>query len=449
MKKPVGLPKTVFSFKIWFYKEFCLKILVIGSGGREHALVWKLKKSESVSSIFWAPGNGGAENYAECVDFSGENIFTIKEFCLSSKVNLVVVGPEAPLNLGIVDELNKSGIKVFGPSKSAAQLECSKVFTKLFCQKHNIPSADCWIFEDSKKAFDFLKSKEVNYPLVFKADGLAAGKGVIISEDEKQAEEAITKIMVQKEFGEAGNKLIVEEFLRGEEASVMALCDGEKSLLLPTARDYKRALDGDKGLNTGGMGAMSPSPLFSEENGNNSLLKEIKAKIIDKTVSAMAESGSPFKGILYAGLMITEKGPKLLEFNVRFGDPETQVVLPRIEDDLFELLLSASEGNLSKKEIKQKEDKCVTVVAASKGYPSEYQKGFEITGLSLAQEAGAIVFHAGTKKKDGKIVTNGGRVLNITALGKSYLEARNKCYNALKFINFEGITFRSDIAKHD
>lgn len=424
-----------------------MKVLVIGSGGREHALVWKLSKSGSVTKLFWAPGNGGAGNYADCVEIPGENISAIKEFCSSSKIDFVVVGPEAPLNLGIVDELNKAGIKVFGPSKSAAQLECSKVFTKLFCQQHSIPTAHCWIFEESEKALDFLKSREANYPLVLKADGLAAGKGVIISEDEKQAVEAVKIIMVQKEFGEAGDRIVIEEFLRGDEASVMALCDGEKSLLLPTARDYKRALDGDKGLNTGGMGAMSPSPLFSDDEKSNRRLDEIKAKIIDKTLSAMAESGFHFRGILYAGLMITEKGPKLLEFNVRFGDPETQVVLPRIEDDLLELLLSASEGNLTKKEIRQKEEKCVAVVAASKGYPSQYQKGFEISGLEQAEKTGAIIFHAGTKKKDNKIVTNGGRVLNIAALGKTYLEARNKCYEALKLINFEGMIFRSDIAQ--
>lgn len=424
-----------------------MKVLVIGSGGREHALVWKLSKSESVTKLFWAPGNGGAVNYADCIEISGENIPAIKEFCSSSKIDFVVVGPEAPLNLGIVDELNKAGIKVFGPSKSAAQLECSKVFTKLFCQKHSIPTAHCWIFEESEKALNFLKSREANYPLVLKADGLAAGKGVIISEDEKQAVEAVKIIMVQKEFGEAGDRIVIEEFLRGEEASVMALCDGEKSLLLPTARDYKRALDGDKGLNTGGMGAISPSPLFSDDKKSNPMLDEIKAKIIDRTVSAMAESCFHFKGILYAGLMITEKGPKLLEFNVRFGDPETQVVLPRIEDDLLELLFSASEGNLTKKEIRQKEEKCVAVVAASKGYPSQYQKGFEISGLQQAEKRGAIIFHAGTKKTNNKIVTNGGRVLNIAALGKTYLEARNKCYEALKLINFEGMIFRSDIAK--
>lgn len=429
-----------------FYKEFYLKVLVIGSGGREHALVWKLKQSKLDPEIFWAPGNGGFKGLAQCLNIQAENVTEIVNFCCSSKIDFVVVGPEAPLALGIVDELNKKNIKVFGPTKSASQLETSKVFTKLFCHKHNIPSAKFWIFEDSRYAFDFLKSKEISYPLVLKADGLAAGKGVIIAENEEQGREAVYRIMVQKEFGEAGNRIIVEEFLVGDETSIMALCDGEKSLILPTARDYKRALDGDKGANTGGMGAMSPSPLVSENDKNPALLKEIKSKIIDNTLQAMAQEGNHFKGVLYAGLMLTREGPKLLEFNVRFGDPETQVVLPRMEEDLLEVLIESSEGKITKREITQSVYKCVTVVAASKGYPSSYQKGFEITGIDKAEEKGCIVFHAGTKRVGEKILTNGGRVLNVTALGQSYKEAREKAYNGLENIKFEGIIFRKDIA---
>lgn len=423
-----------------------MKVLVIGGGGREHALVWKLKQSPFVSEIFWLPGNGGAYGYAECVNVSLRNLSEIVTFCKSSKIDFIVVGPEEPLTLGIVDELSNMGIKSFGPTKSASKLESSKVFTKLFCQKHNIPSANFWIFDESTKAQSFLESKEAKYPIVLKADGLAAGKGVLIAKDKNEALCGVKKIMVEKEFGEAGNKLLVEEFLAGEEVSVMALCDGENSLFLPTARDYKRALDFDKGPNTGGMGAFSPSFFFSKSE-TRFLLEEIKTKIIDKTISSMAEDGTPFKGVLYAGLMMTESEPKLLEFNVRFGDPETQVVLPRIKDDLLELLLSASEGKLNKKELSLKEEVCVTVVATSQGYPSSYKKGFEITGLREAEDTGAVIFHAGTNKENSKIVTSGGRVLNVTALGKNLEEAREKSYRALSFIKFEGINFRRDIAK--
>lgn len=422
-----------------------MKVLVIGGGGREHALVWKLKQSPFVSEIFWLPGNGGAFKYAECVNLSLRDITSIVTFCKNTKIDFVVVGPEDPLTLGIVDEFSKVGIKSFGPSQSASKLESSKVFTKLFCKKHSIPSANFRIFDEYTKAQSFMESNEAKYPIVLKADGLAAGKGVIIAQDKNEALNGVNKIMVEKEFGEAGNKLLVEEFLSGEEVSVMALCDGENSILLPTARDYKRALDFDKGLNTGGMGAFSPSSFFSK-NDNRLLLEEIKTKIIDKTLSAMAEEGTPFKGVLYAGLMMTESEPKLLEFNVRFGDPETQVVLPRINDDLLELLLSASEGKINKKEINLKEEVCVTVVAISQGYPQSYKKGFEIEGLKEAEDSGAIIFHAGTKKEGSKILTNGGRVLNVTALGKNIEEAREKSYRALSYIKFDGINFRRDIA---
>ncbi len=424
-----------------------MKVLVIGSGGREHALVWKLKQSKLDPELFWAPGNGGYKGFAQCVNISAENVEDILDFCMGKKIDFVVVGPEAPLALGIVDKLNKKNIKVFGPTKAASQLEISKVFTKLFCQKNGIPSAKFWIFDDSKKVTDFLQSRELPYPLVLKADGLAAGKGVIIAEDANHAVEAANKIMVQKKFGNAGNKIVIEEFLAGNEASIMALCDGEKSLILPTARDYKRALDEDKGENTGGMGAVSPSPVVSENDKKNNLLNEIKFKIIDKTLQAMADAGNPFKGVLYAGLMLTDEGPKLLEFNVRFGDPETQVVLPRLKEDLLTILIESSEGKITKNELSLSQNKCVTVVAASKGYPSSYSKGFEIKGIKMAEENGCIVFHAGTKREGEKILTNGGRVLNVTAFGETYNEAREKVYKGLEKIDFEGITYRKDIAR--
>lgn len=418
-----------------------MKLLVVGSGGREHALVWKLKKSEHVSKIFWAPGNGGAENSAETLSVSAESVQELKDFAVSNKIDLVVIGPEAPLTLGLVDILENEGLKAFGPSKKAAQLESSKIFTKEFCRKYSIPTSNFWIFSGQKNADDFLNSSEAKFPIVLKADGLAAGKGVIIAQDLEEARFAVNKIMVEKAFGDAGNRLLIEEFLTGEEASVMALCDGENSLLLPTARDYKRAYDGDKGPNTGGMGSISPSPLLSDKS-----LSIIQKAMIDRTLKGMAKEGNPFKGLLYAGIMITEEGPKLLEFNARFGDPETQAVLPRIEGDLFELLYSASQKKLARGTIETNQRTSVSVVAASKGYPGRYEKEFEIGGIEKAEKSGAMVFHAGTKVKEGKLLTNGGRVLNVTALGGDIAEAREKAYRALSYIKFEGLTFRSDIA---
>jgi phosphoribosylamine---glycine ligase len=418
-----------------------VKLLVVGSGGREHALVWKLKKSKHVSKIFWAPGNGGADGLSEALPIAAESLQEIIKFTLDNKIDFVVVGPEAPLTLGLVDLLEEEGVKTYGPSKKAARLESSKIFTKEFCVKYSIPTSGYWIFTDSKKAEDFLKSSEAKFPIVLKADGLAAGKGVIIAKDIREAKDAVNKIMVEKEFGEAGSRLLIEEFLAGEEASVMAVCDGENSVILPTARDFKRALDSDKGLNTGGMGAISPAPIIKEDQ-----LPAIKKTIFDKTLMAMAAEGNPFKGTLYAGLMLTQDGPKLLEFNARFGDPETQAVIPRIKSDLFELLYAASEGKLGNIELEISPEKAVSVVATSKGYPGSYQKGFRITGIKEAENCGSIVFHAGTSRKDGNVFTNGGRVLNITALGDTVARAREMVYKSLSYIKFEGITFRSDIA---
>jgi phosphoribosylamine---glycine ligase len=419
-----------------------LKLLVIGSGGREHTIVRKLKESAKVDKIFWAPGNGGCEGYAEAVPISSDDIEILVSFAKEKKIDFVVVGPEAPLANGIVNRLEESGIKAFGPRKEAAILESSKVFTKEFCKRNNIPTGGFDVFADRDKALDHLKSGRVSFPAVIKADGLSAGKGVIIARTFEEAEGAVNKIMVDKEFGEAGSQLIVEEFLTGEEASVMALCDGKNSLLLPTARDYKRVFDGDKGPNTGGMGAISPAPILSGES-----LREIKEKIIDRTLFNMAKEGAAFKGVLYAGIMMTEKGPQLLEFNVRFGDPETQVVLPRLEEDLLDLLMESSSGNLSGRTMKVSPRPAVTVVATSKGYPGKYQKGCEITGIKNAEEQGAIVFHAGTKTIDGKTVTDGGRVLNVTSLGSTVAGARDKAYRALSFIGFHGISYRNDIAQ--
>lgn len=418
-----------------------MKLLVVGAGGREHTLVWKLKKSGHVSEIFWAPGNGGAEGLAKRVAISSDAVGELADFAVKNRMDLVVVGPEAPLSLGLVDILEEKGIKAYGPSKNAARLESSKIFTKEFCVRNSIPTGLFKVFTDSSKAVEFLRSSEARFPIVLKADGLAAGKGVIIAGDLGEALEAVRTIMIEKEFGEAGSRLLIEEFLQGEEASVMAVCDGENSVILPTARDFKRALDNDKGPNTGGMGSLSPAPILRDSD-----LPIIKEKIIDRTLDAMAAEGNPFKGTLYAGLMMTSDGPKLLEFNARFGDPETQVVIPRIESDLFELLAAAAQGRLKGFKMEVSDEVAVSVVVTSKGYPGKYPKGYEIKGIKDAEKQGAIVFHAGTRDNNGIIVTDGGRVLNVTALGGTVRTARESAYRALSYIHFEGMAFRGDIA---
>lgn len=418
-----------------------MKLLVVGAGGREHTLVWKLKKSSHVSEIFWAPGNGGAEGLAKRVAISPDSVTELADFAVDKRIDLVVVGPEAPLSLGLVDMLEAKGIKAYGPSKNAARLESSKIFTKEFCVRNSIPTGFFKVFTDSVKAAEFLRSSEARFPIVLKADGLAAGKGVIIACDLAEALAAVKAIMVDREFGEAGSRLLVEEFLRGEEASVMAVCDGENGLIIPTARDFKRALDNDKGPNTGGMGSLSPAPILRDGD-----LPIIKEKIIDRTLGAMAAEGSPFRGTLYAGLMMTAEGPKLLEFNARFGDPETQVVVPRIKSDLFELLAASAQEGIKGFRLEVSDEAAVSVVAASGGYPGKYPKGFEIKGIREAEKQGAIVFHAGTRDNNGIIVTDGGRVLNVTALGGTVRTARESAYRALSCIHFEGMAFRGDIA---
>jgi phosphoribosylamine--glycine ligase len=419
-----------------------VKLLVIGSGGRESALIWKLLQSDNVEKIFFAPGNGFQNEKTQNVKIKAEDTESLLKFAADEKIDFTVVGPEMPLSLGIVDLFEKNGLKIYGPKKESAKLESSKSFTKSFCLKYSIPQAKFATFEEYEKAVDYIKSKEVSFPIVLKADGLAAGKGVLISRDFKEAEEGIKRILLQKEFGSAGNKVVIEEFLEGEECSVMAICDGEKSVLLPTARDYKRSMDNDRGENTGGMGCLSPSPIVKE---GTDFVSSIKEKIIDRTLAGMKEEGHKFKGTLYAGLMLTEDGPKLLEFNVRFGDPETQVILPRLEENLLEILVQASEGNLKFKNFKTSSNRCLTVVATAKGYPASYEKGMEISGIKEAEASNAIVFHAGTTLKEGKLVTNGGRVLNVTAVGKDFSESREKAYRALSFIKFNGITYRNDI----
>ena len=414
-----------------------MKVLVIGSGGREHALVWKLSQSMKVNEIFCAPGNGGIRQMAECVDIKADDIEGLRQFALNKKIDLTVVGPEVPLSLGIVDYFQERGLRVFGPKQNAAILESSKAFAKNLMNKYNIPTAAYKIFDDSEEA----KAEIANFglPVVIKADGLAAGKGVIIANTKEEAIEAINDIMMDKHFGEAGNKIVLEEFLQGKEASILAFVDGKIAVPMVSAQDYKRVFDDDKGLNTGGMGAVSPALHYNDE-----IATEVMEKIILPTVEAMKSEGRLYKGVLYFGLMLTDKGPKVIEYNCRFGDPETQAVLLRLESDLVEIIEAVIDERLNDVEIEWSDYAAVCVVMASGGYPETYTKGYEIKGLKDVQEG--IVFHAGTKYKEGKIFTDGGRVLSCSSLGSKVEDARLKAYKEVEKISFEGCHYRKDIA---
>jgi phosphoribosylamine--glycine ligase len=414
-----------------------MKILVIGSGGREHAIVWKLTQSKNVEKVYCAPGNGGISKLAECIDIKVEDIKGLIDFVKNNKIDVTVVGPELPLVLGIVDEFQKNGLKIFGPSKSAAQLEGSKVFSKQLMWKYKIPTADGKIFTDARLAIDYIKSHKV--PIVIKADGLAAGKGVIVAKNVEEAVLAVSDIMEKKIFGEAGSKLLVEECLEGEEVSILAFSDGKNVIPLVPSQDHKRIFDNDKGPNTGGMGAYSPVPVMNEE-----LQFKILKEVLEPTVKAMANEGHVYKGILYAGLMLTKNGPKVLEYNVRFGDPETQAVLPRMTSDLLDPIIGIINGDISRCNVSWTKEACICIVIASGGYPDKYEKGFEINGLDSVTEA--IVFHAGTKTENDKIVSAGGRVLGVTALGNTVDEAVKKGYSAVSKINFKNMQYRKDIA---
>lgn len=416
-----------------------MKVLIIGSAGREHVLAWKIKQSPLVKELYCAPGNGGIESVATCVDIQIHETPKLLSFAKEKKIDLVVVGPEAPLVAGITDVFEKAGLMVFGPSAAAAQLEGSKVFAKEFMHKCNIPTAKFQTFDNPEKAKEFLK--EVEFPVVVKADGLASGKGVMICKDAKEANKSVNDIMKEKIFKEAGNKIVIEECLAGEEVSILAVCDGENFLIFESAQDHKRIFDDDLGPNTGGMGAYSPSPIIDEER-----LKTIKARIIEPTIRGMKRLGMPFKGILYAGLMITEEGPMVLEYNVRFGDPEAQAVLPRLENDLVPVMIAACEERLDEAELKWSPKACISVVMSSGGYPGEFKTGYEITGLdAVAGQADTFVFHAGTKKQGDKILTNGGRVLAVTCLAKGIANAIDKVYGVIEKIKFEHCFFRRDI----
>ncbi|HOG62219.1 MAG TPA: phosphoribosylamine--glycine ligase [Sedimentibacter sp.] len=416
-----------------------MKILVVGSGAREHTICWKLKQSSKLSKLYCAPGNAGISKIAECVDIKADELEKLVEYSVKNSIDLVVVGPEVPLVAGLVDMLNEKGIKAFGPVKAGAKFEGSKSYSKDFMKKYSIPSANYEIYTDSEKAISELN--KFNTPIVVKADGLAAGKGVLICETHEEAKEAIKSIMVKKLFGEAGNSVVIEEFLKGTEASLLCFVDGKNMIPMESARDYKKAYDQDKGLNTGGMGCFSPNTIFTEE-----LNKYIKENILDRTLNGFLNENIEFKGVLFIGLMIENNQAKVLEYNARFGDPETEVVLPRLKSDLIDIMLKCIEGNLTEDDLQWEDNKCVTVILASGGYPESYEKGKEITGINEVDDD-IIIFHGGTKLSGNKTVTDGGRVLAVTAMGKSLEEARKKVYKNIPKINFEKMEYRTDIAK--
>ena len=420
-----------------------MKVAVIGSGGREHALVWKLACSPQIEKIYALPGNGGISDIAHCQDINLGDFQSLLQFVNDNEIDLTVVGPEAPLVAGIVDVFKEKGLRIFGPTKSAAELEGSKVFAKQFMKKYKIPTAEFEVFDNYDDAWDYVKAE--GFPIVIKADGLCAGKGSFVVYDLKEAESALKKIFVDRIFGASGDRVVIEEFLSGEEASIIAIADGKDLVPLASSQDHKRAYDNDQGPNTGGMGAYSPAPV-----AEGKIFQETIEKVLKPAIQGMAEEGIPFTGVLYAGIMIVDDIPYVLEFNVRFGDPETQAILPRMESDLMEIIDLAIDGDLAGYEIEWKPQACLSVVIASGGYPGSYEKGKVITGLDRVKELeDVIVFHAGTKKiiENGnvKYITNGGRVLNVTALGEDIKTAHKKAYQAVEMIHFENMHYRRDI----
>jgi phosphoribosylamine--glycine ligase len=418
-----------------------MKVLVVGSGGREHALAWKISQSPLVNELYCAPGNPGTMGIAENVALSDTDIQGLAEFSADNKIGLTVVGPEVPLTLGIVDEFEQRGLRIFGPNRKAAEIEGSKVFAKQFMDRHRLPTARFKVAETPTQALRFLRSGEFFFPLVIKADGLAAGKGAIVCPSPRKAEEAVDMIMVERKFGEAGKKILIEEFLKGKEVSFIVISDGAKLQPLVTTMDHKAAYDGDRGPNTGGMGAISPSPFITPE-----LFSEIINTIVFPTINRLREEGRTFKGVLYVGLMLTEEGPKILEYNCRFGDPETQVQMIRMETDLVEVLLNVVSGNILKSEIQWNSKASACVVLASGGYPLSSEKGKPIKGLGEATSLpGITIFHAGTRYDGQQYLTNGGRVLNVCASEETLGETIEKIYGAVSHIAFEGMHYRRDI----
>ena len=416
-----------------------MKILVVGGGGREHAICWKLSNEKNVEKIYCAPGNPGIAEVAECVNIGDSDIDKLAKFAKENEIDMTVVGPEVPLVMGITDVFESQGLKVFGPNKKCARLEGSKAFSKDFMTRHNLPTAKYKEYTNIDKAIDDID--EFGYPVVIKADGLAAGKGVIISENREDAIKTLKEMMNDKKFGTAGEKIVIEEFLSGIETSILAFVDNETIIPMVSAKDHKKVNDGETGLNTGGMGTFSPSEIYTYE-----LSKEIKENILDKTLKGFKEDNLDFKGILFVGLMITKDGPKILEYNVRFGDPETQSVLFRLETDLSEIISAVINNKLKDIDIKYSDDSAICVMLTSGGYPESYEKGKLITGLDNLDKD-IVVFHSGTKLLDNKLVTNGGRVISITAKGKTVKEAGKKVYENIKKINFEGMHYRTDIWK--
>ena len=419
-----------------------MKILVVGGGGREHAIIMKLAESKRTEKLYCTPGNGGISRYAECFDVAATDIDGVVALAKHLAVDMVVVAPDDPLVLGMVDALNAEGFMTFGPDKAAAIIEGSKVFSKDLMKKYNIPTAKYEIFSDSDSAIAYLKS-ENSYPAVIKADGLALGKGVIIAQNEKEAIEAVKSMIDGKQFGESSSTVVIEEFLTGPEVSVLSFTDGNVVVPMISSMDHKRALDGDKGLNTGGMGTIAPNPFYTED-----VAKECMETIFLPTINAMKAEGRTFKGCLYFGLMVTPKGVKVIEYNCRFGDPETQVVLPLLDADLVDIFEAIYNGKLADVDIKWKNECCSCVVMASGGYPQSYPKGIEMNGMDdKGQVDGVFVYHAGTKFADGKFLTNGGRVLGVTATGESLRAALDKSYDAVKKITFDGAHYRTDIGQ--
>ena len=420
-----------------------MKILIVGSGGREHAIAWKVSQSKKVTKLYCAPGNAGISKVAECVPIGAMEFDKLAEFAKEKEIDLTVIGMDDPLVAGIVDVFEAKGLRVFGPRKNAAILEGSKAFAKNLMKKYHIPTAAYETFTDPQAALDYLKTGK--FPMVLKADGLALGKGVLICQTKEEAEEGVKTLMLDKKFGSAGNEIVIEEFMTGREVSVLSFVDGNVVKIMSSAQDHKRAKDGDLGLNTGGMGNFSPSPFYTEE-----IDAFFFFFIYQPTVDAMKAEGRPFKGVIFFGLMLTEEGPKVLEYNARFGDPEAQVVLPRLENDIVEVFEACVDGTLNQVDLRFDNEKAtVCVILASDGYPVEYKKGFPIEGLERFEEKeGYYVFHSGTKwDSEGRIVTNGGRVLGVTATGATLKDAREKAYEATEWVKFENKYMRHDIGK--
>lgn len=418
-----------------------MKVLIVGSGGREHAIAWAVSKSSKVEKIYCAPGNAGIESLAECLDIRAMELEKLADFAEENRIDLTIIGMDDPLVAGVVDIFEKRGLRVFGPRKNAAILEGSKAFAKDLMKKYNIPTAVYETFDKPEEAVKYLETS--SYPIVLKTDGLALGKGVLICQTKEEAIEGVKTLMLDKQFGSAGDKIVIEEFLVGREVSVLCFCDGTHILPMTSAQDHKRAKDGDKGLNTGGMGTFSPSPFYNDE------VKEFcETYVYQPSIDAMKKEGRDFVGIMFLGLILTEKGPKLLEYNARFGDPEAQVVLPRMKNDMVEVIEACIDGTLDKITLEFEDNAAVCVILASDGYPEKYEKGKLINGLeAFENKEDYYIFHAGTQKTEQGIVTNGGRVLGVTAKGNNLKEARKNAYEAVNWVKFSNKYYRSDIGK--